>query len=129
MERPVTSWGQNLVTVMLGLWLIGGVFVDGYAHNNLRSTIESFFTPWHAALYSGYTATSLWIVWLITAQVRRGARGLTAVPRGYGLGLAGVLISARAAWVISSGIPCSVSRLARRRCSAHHICCCCWAGC
>jgi hypothetical protein len=92
LERPVASWGQNLVTVVLGLWLIGGVFVDGYAHNNLRSTIESFFTPWHAALYSGYTATSLWIVWLIAAQVRRGARGLNAVPRGYGLGLAGALI-------------------------------------
>jgi hypothetical protein len=92
LERPRATWAQNLVTVGLGLWLIGGVFIDGYAHNNLRSTIESFFTPWHAALYSGYMATSLWIVWLIASNLRRGARGWTAIPRGYGLGLTGVLI-------------------------------------
>lgn len=38
---------------------MAGVFIDGFAHSNLRNTIEDFFTPWHAILYSGFTATAL----------------------------------------------------------------------
>lgn len=51
-----SSWGTHLVTVLLATWLIGGVFVDGWAHNNLAK-LETFFTPWHALLYSGFAAT------------------------------------------------------------------------
>lgn len=61
-------------------WLILGLFLDGWAHNNGKP--ESFFTPWHGLFYSGFTATALWM-W--SRYQRHGA-----VPLGYGLGFVGV---------------------------------------
>src|SRR5437773_2461467 len=63
-ERAQASWRDNLVTVLLAFWFAVGVFVDGWAHNNLVA-LESFFTPWHALLYSGYGVCSAWILWLV----------------------------------------------------------------
>ena len=58
-----TTWGEDLITVVLGSWLTLGGFVDGYAHRNL-DTPETFFTPWHAVLYSGYLAVACgWDGW------------------------------------------------------------------
>jgi hypothetical protein len=73
--------------------LVGGVFLDGWAHNNLV-LLESFFTPWHAVLYSGYVAVVARLGWLIGRRggTRSVAEFLTAIPRGYELGLAGALI-------------------------------------
>ena len=79
------------ITVLLGLWLTVGLFVDGWAHNNLRA-LESFFTPWHALFYSGFTACALWTSWIVLREVRTGRTGLDAVPLGYGLGVVGVLV-------------------------------------
>jgi hypothetical protein len=90
--RTRVSWGADLVTIVLGLWLIGGVFADGFAHNNLRDTLEGFFSPWHAILYSGFTATALWIAWLVAGQARAGLRGLNALPIGYEWGALGVIV-------------------------------------
>lgn len=49
------------VTVLAGAWLVGGVFVDGWAHFN-RPGLETFFTPWHALLYSGAAALFGWLL-------------------------------------------------------------------
>ncbi len=92
LERPRAGWTDNLITIVMGLWLIAGVFVDGFAHANLRGTIESFFTPWHGILYSGFTAAALWTMWLVVREVRKGRTGFAAIPIGYDLGLAGVAI-------------------------------------
>jgi hypothetical protein len=40
--------------VVLWGWLLGGLYVDGWAHNHLATTLESFLTPWHAAFSSGF---------------------------------------------------------------------------
>jgi hypothetical protein len=77
------SWLEDLVTLLLSAWLIGGLFLDGWAHNT-RPQLETFFTPWHAVFYSGFAACAIWVcrsVW-----VRRG------VPAGYGLALVGLAI-------------------------------------
>jgi hypothetical protein len=50
---------KHLITMLMGTWLIVGVFIDGFAHNH--GEVESFFTPWHAILYSGYVACAVWI--------------------------------------------------------------------
>lgn len=81
----------DTVTIALGLWLMGGIFIDGWAHNS-RTLVEGFFTPWHAALYSGYAASSAWLCWLLVAGCRAGRIGLAAISRGYGLGLVGVVV-------------------------------------
>ncbi len=79
-DRPRVSAQENLVTVALGAWLILGLFVDGWAHNNAKP--ESFFTPWHGLFYSGFVTTAAWM-WSL--YQRHGG-----VPAGYGLGLIGV---------------------------------------
>lgn len=85
------DWRDDLVTVLLGLWLLAGLFVDGWAHFNLAQ-LETFFTPWHAIFYSGYGASAVWLCWLIRRGRRAGRVGLAAIPRGYELGLVGVVL-------------------------------------
>ncbi|MBP1963631.1 hypothetical protein [Paenibacillus aceris] len=86
------SIAKHAVTMLMGKWLIVGLFIDGFAHNH--GAVETFFTPWHAILYSGYLACAIWI-YLITYQNKARTRQATwaaAVPTGYGLGAAGVII-------------------------------------
>src|SRR4051794_34337720 len=84
-----TTVRQDSITVALSTWLMIGLFVDGWAHNNL-ARLETFFTPWHALFYSGFTATALWVLRLVTRNLRAGGDWRAAVPAGYGLGLAGL---------------------------------------
>ena len=53
---------QDAVTALIGLWLIGGLFSDGWAHHNVPE-LEGFFTPWHGALYFGLLRWRL-VAWL-----------------------------------------------------------------
>ena len=78
-------------TILFGQWLMLGLAIDGWAHHT-RPNVESFFTPWHALLYSGYAACAAWMLWLIAEQRRAGRVGRAAIPRGYELGLAGVIL-------------------------------------
>jgi hypothetical protein len=74
-------------------WLMVGVTLDGWVHNHIPA-LETFFTPWHGVLYSGYLAIA---VFLLAALVRNHARGyswLQALPMGYDLSLLGVGIFA-----------------------------------
>lgn len=89
--RPRSRWGDDLVTVAAGTWLIVGLFVDGWAHNNL-SQLETFFTPWHALLYSGFAACAGWLGWQAIRHQERGYRLGRALPVGYGLGVLGVAV-------------------------------------
>jgi hypothetical protein len=52
------SIGFDWVMVVLGGWLLGGLYVDGWAHNHLSTTLERCFTPWHAAFSSGFMAVA-----------------------------------------------------------------------
>lgn len=91
LEAPVTTAKQDLVTTATGLWMVLGLFADGWAHVNLPR-LESFFTPWHAVLYSGFGATAAWIAVLRWRNRRSPGGRMTSVwPRGYGLGALGVV--------------------------------------
>ena len=80
----------DLVVMLLAVWMVGGVFVDGWAHLNFASTKETFFTPWHGVLYSGFGAV---VAWMSTPIIRARTTPLVErVPTGYGLGVAGLLI-------------------------------------
>jgi len=83
-------WRDDLVTVALGLWLMVGIFVDGWAHNNLAK-LETFFTPWHALFYAAFAANALWIGWLMRYP-RAGRIGRWGLPVGYDLSLVGVFV-------------------------------------
>jgi hypothetical protein len=90
--RPRATPLEDAITIVFGLWMLAGLFTDGFAHSNLRDSIESFFTPWHAILYSGFASAALWTTWLGFKQARLGRRGLEAIPVGYELGMVGVIV-------------------------------------
>jgi hypothetical protein len=78
----------HFVSMALALWVIGGVFIDGWAHINLEGATETFFTPWHGVLYSGFAAVSAWTALPILRLRDRPLR--ERVPYGYGLGVVGL---------------------------------------
>ncbi|SDW44959.1 hypothetical protein [Paenibacillus sp. CF384] len=85
------STAKEYWTIVFGIWLIGGIFVDGYAHNH--GVVETFFTKWHAILYSGFMVSAMWMCWLLYRSKRTtGLPWTKAAPVGYGLGLIGVVI-------------------------------------
>jgi hypothetical protein len=105
----------DMVTVALSAWLVGGLFVDGWAHNT-RPQLETFFTPWHAVLYSGYAASALWIAWAVGSRRRAGAPWRDRVPAGYGLALAGLVLFAASglgdmAWHLAFGVEQDIAAL------------------
>lgn len=72
----------HFITMLLGAWLVLGIFIDGYAHNH--GVVETFFTPWHAILYSGFLVCAAWIIGLILyARKRNGCSWKEAIPSGY----------------------------------------------
>jgi hypothetical protein len=107
---------EHLGTVLFGLWMTVGLFLDGYFHQNLDTDGESFLTPWHAVFYSGFAAT-LW--WLAAMARRRGGPvdwRLSPLPPGYGGARAGVLLFAAgavgdAAWHTAFGVERGIDAL------------------
>jgi hypothetical protein len=87
---PMARWG-DLVTIGLGAWLIAGLFLDGWAHNT-RPLLETFFTPWHAVFYSGFAAITAWVGWVAWSRHEPGRPWTRALPRGYRLAAAGVVV-------------------------------------
>lgn len=71
-------------------WILVGLFLDGWFHIH-RPDGESFFTPWHAILYSGVAAT---VVVHLLQQRRVGG-----VSPGYRPSLAGGLVVGAAGFV------------------------------
>jgi hypothetical protein len=69
---------NDFVTEVLGIWLFRAVFLDGRAHLHVPG-LETFFTPWHAALSSGLVATAAWTASVIWRN-RRDERRIPTVP-------------------------------------------------
>jgi len=44
-----------------GVWMMTGLFIDGWAHQANKP--ETFFSPWHGILYSGFVAAVIWFGW------------------------------------------------------------------
>ena len=106
------DWTMIIVCV----WWLGGLFIDAWAHSNIPK-LETFFTPWHAVLYSGYLAVAITLIIKIITNLQqlaananadgttpslvtamkdslRGAGLLRAIPSGYALALQGIVIFA-----------------------------------
>ena len=79
------------IATLLSLTFMGGLYLDGWAHTHGRVD-ESFFTPWHAVLYSGFFAIAALLLGRVAWRVTRGARWRDALPDGYGLSLVGVAL-------------------------------------
>ena len=115
--RVAAADREHLGTVLFGLWMTAGLFLDGYFHQNLEEESESFLTPWHGVFYAGFVASALWL----SAMSRRRARGradwlLGSLPPGYdgarlGLGLFALGGVGDAAWHGAVGVERGVDAL------------------
>lgn len=94
-ENPPLAPRDRLVGALLGLWMVVGLFLDGWAHDNQKP--ESFFTPWHGVLYSGFTAAAAFAVHRAVRSRGPGHSWRETMPRGHGLSLAALAVFAVAA--------------------------------
>lgn len=92
------SFRDDVVTVAAGTWMVLALFADGWAHQNVPG-LDTFFTPWHLALYSGFLAAAAWVGVLALRRRRPGQVGRRSpwelsrsLPAGYPLAAAGVLV-------------------------------------
>ncbi|MEY2424447.1 MAG: hypothetical protein QOI61_19 [Actinomycetota bacterium] len=58
---PARSHREEAAIAVFGTWMICGLFLDGWAHEVDRP--ETFFSPWHGILYSGFAAAVVWFAW------------------------------------------------------------------
>jgi len=110
--RAVSSLRFDWIMVVVSIWWLGGLFIDGWAHSNIPQ-LETFFTPWHAVFYSGYLAVAFTLLVQILFNLRKSAinaggsasslitlvreslpgnRWLQAIPDGYELSVLGLVI-------------------------------------
>ncbi len=69
-----------------------GIYLDGWAHVHMPE-LESFFTPWHGVLYSGYAmSVGVILVWTWTRTGTGKHRWRKAIPEGHALSLLGAVI-------------------------------------
>lgn len=88
---PAGGRAFDWAIVLLSGWLIGGLHLDGWAHNH-HPDLETFFTPWHAVLYSGFFALFLTLFFTFVRNAGRGYPRRRALPLGYNLSLVGGFI-------------------------------------
>ena len=93
--------------------MIVGLFLDGWAHDDNRA--ESFFTPWHAVLYSGFGA-AVAVAASVVVRRRVGRSWRSAIPDGHMPSLLALPVFAAAAagdlvWHESFGIEVGVEAL------------------
>ncbi len=90
---PDATRSEHLVYVFFGLWLLVGLSLDGWAHRN-QPELESFFTPWHAVFYSGFTGGAAWLAWMVYRRRPAVVSLLDAIPSGYELAVVGLAMFA-----------------------------------
>lgn len=88
-ERFPSRW--DYLTVLAGIWFLCGVYLDGWAHNHIPD-LETFFTPWHAVLYSGYAASAAVLLLWTGNRKKTAASWMDAVPDGHGLTFMGAAV-------------------------------------
>jgi len=109
------GWRFDWIATVLFALLLGGVYLDGWAHNHGKVD-TSFFTPWHAVLYCGLTLVGMFLVVNLLLNHRKGYPWLEALPPGYSVSLYGGIVFGVAGvldliWHLLLGIEVSVQAL------------------
>jgi hypothetical protein len=91
--RPPSTLGFDWLMLAVALWPLVGAMTDANAHIN-DPKLESFFTPWHALLYSGLFVVGGANALAMRRNHARGYPWRRALPAGYEMTLLGVAILA-----------------------------------
>ena len=69
-DTPATTFSsrERWTLVASSLWLVIGLQLDAYAHTTTPD-LETFWTPWHAVLYSGIAACGFALLWLLRSRL------------------------------------------------------------
>jgi hypothetical protein len=59
---------ERWIMLAASAWLVTGLQLDAYAHATTPN-LETFWTPWHAVLYSGIAASGFTLVWLLRSRL------------------------------------------------------------
>jgi hypothetical protein len=115
LEFTVARRSENVIATALGAVLVSGVYLDGWAHLNLGG-LETFFTPWHGALYGGFALLVASLTWMVWRRRQLHSRWTERVPVGYGWGWVGVAVFAAGGlgdmmWHLAFGIEAGVGGL------------------
>lgn len=65
--EPGLERRDEIALCAFATWMIIGLYLDGWAH--IHNKPETFFTPWHAVLYSGFGAA---VAYFASVGLRRG---------------------------------------------------------
>lgn len=84
---PGLDWSMAL----LALIFVGGLFLDGWAHTHGKVD-DSFFTPWHGVLYSGFALNLAALLGVAWVNRSRGYPLPAWLPSGYWLSLVGMAL-------------------------------------
>jgi hypothetical protein len=115
-KTPPQNSSFAMIFALLSIWMVGGLCLDGWAHNHLASSLETFFTPWHGVLYSGFAACALALLAFAAINHRKGYAWRYALPTGYLTSLIGAGIFAAAGtldmfWHLAFGTEKSIEAL------------------
>ena len=82
--------GISFDWMMIGActWLLTGGYLDAWAHNHF--VLDSFFTPWHGVLYSGFLAVAVVMIGTVVFNHAHGKSWHEAIPAGYELSVLAV---------------------------------------
>lgn len=59
--KDAVSRIEERAVAFFGVWMMAGLFIDGWAHQDNKP--ETFFSPWHGILYSGFVTAVAWFAW------------------------------------------------------------------
>ena len=92
-QAKISGLPFDWLMILLSLVFVGGLFLDGWAHNHGKVD-QTFFTPWHAFFYAGFFLTAAALVGAVLLNWRRGFSLAAAIPDGYRSSVAGVVVFA-----------------------------------
>jgi hypothetical protein len=90
-KQPSGGIRFDWIVIILCTWFRIGTYLDGWAHNHIP-TLETFFTPWHAVLYSGFFAVAGFLGVNLLKNYTKGYSWQRGLPTGYELSILGALI-------------------------------------
>lgn len=90
---PPSSLTFDWVMAVLAALLMAGVIQDGWAHQH-GLVDQSFFTPWHAIMYSCMAINGVVLGAIGLRNLRRGYSFRRGLPYGYWTSLLGVIVFA-----------------------------------